>query len=116
MSDVIEIIDVSVTVDQIVEQVTVDQATETVVVESSFVAPPAQQVVPAYGTLVDQDTSTTCYVGDSPPGSAPADPVWRIRKISEQPAGLTSVTWAENDTSFAYSWDDRTQYIYGEGE
>jgi hypothetical protein len=58
------------------------------------------------------------YVGEAAPGTATADSVWRIRRVTEL-AGDTEQVWAEigpvgfeRRATFEHAWDDRASLTY----
>lgn len=60
--------------------------------------------------LIDEASPTVLYVGDSAPGSAASDAVWRIYKIVIS-SGL-SLKYADGNTRFDNIWDNRSSLTY----
>ena len=60
--------------------------------------------------LIYEASPTVLYGGDSAPGSATADAVWRIYKIVIS-SGL-SLKYADGNTRFDNIWDNRSSLTY----
>ena len=71
-----------------------------------------------YDKLVDEDTAGAglyTYIGESAPGSAKGDAVWRIKRVEEltgADAGDIEILWANGTAAFDKVWDDRATYTY----
>jgi len=61
---------------------------------------------------VDEASASVTYQGWATIGSSTASAVWRIRKISKS-GNVTSITWADSDSSFNNIWDNRASLTYG---
>jgi YD repeat-containing protein len=54
------------------------------------------------------------YFGEAEPGTATSASGWRIRKFTYDGNGaITDIQWADNETGFVKSWDNRASYTYG---
>lgn len=70
---------------------------------------------PAYAlaTRVDDvgGTPDITYVGEADPGSLTANPVWRVKRITDDGSEFTTVQWAGTGV-FDQIWDDRASLTY----
>lgn len=65
-----------------------------------------------YDRRVDFEGSFT-YVGEAVPGSDPAQPVWRIKRIEEFGGDKDmDILWADGTADQIKVWDDRATYTY----
>jgi hypothetical protein len=64
-----------------------------------------------YNKLVDVD-GQYIYVGEALPGSNPADPVWRVKRIEEFEDGDINILWSTGSAEFTQVWDDRFTFNY----
>lgn len=80
--------------------------------ENDFALPTRPLASTAYALQMDESDSTVTYVGLAVVGSLTSDPLWRIQKIDQSVAGMTSVTWAGGSNAFEQVWDDRTSLTY----
>jgi hypothetical protein len=82
----------------------------------------AAMAVAVYGgvskILVDEADPNSVYVGEAAPGSAEADPKWRIKRIVIS-GTLTTITWAHDPVEGVgtagraqFVWNDRTVLNY----
>lgn len=65
-----------------------------------------------FDTEIDESVAGVVYVGQAPPGSSAAAPVWRIKKITESVGG-SSVNWAGGNSDFIHIWNNRLSLTYG---
>lgn len=57
-------------------------------------------------------TPDVTYVGEADPGSLPSDPVWRIKRISDDGSEFITIQWAGGVATFSQIWDNRTSLTY----
>jgi len=60
---------------------------------------------------VDEVDSSNTYLGTASVGSATSSASWQIKKIIES-GTLTSILFADGDTSYDNVWDDRASLSY----
>jgi hypothetical protein len=60
---------------------------------------------------IDESTTGTTYVGKAPLASSEATAIWQIMKIVES-SGITTITWADGDSSFNNIWSNRASLTY----
>lgn len=65
-----------------------------------------------YDVETDFSAPGVYYIGQAAAGSSTSDPVWRIRKVTENLSG-TSIDWAGGNAEFTNVWDDRLSFVYG---
>jgi hypothetical protein len=63
-------------------------------------------------TVVDEASATVTYVGKAAIGSSQASAVWQIAKITESGTTVTTVTWADGNSSFDNVWTARAGLSY----
>ena len=64
----------------------------------------------AYESYNDTTTDTNLvYLGKATPGTASSDAAWQIKRYNKS-AGHMS--FADDETTFTKTWDDRTSYTY----
>lgn len=73
---------------------------------SSVYATPAP-----FAVRVDEASPTVTYAGFAAVGTATADPLWRIKKITDS-SGDVTVEWADGDANFNNIWDNRASLTY----
>jgi hypothetical protein len=61
-----------------------------------------------FATRVDEGATYT-YVGQSSPGAANTDAVWRIKRITN---ATTTITFADGNANFDNVWDNRASLTY----
>jgi hypothetical protein len=61
-----------------------------------------------FAVRVDEGATYT-YVGQSSPGAANADAVWRIKRITN---ATTTITFADGNANFDNVWDNRASLTY----
>lgn len=64
-----------------------------------------------YTMLVDEASATTTYIGEADPGTEGSAASWRIKRVSVS-GSVTSIEWADGDTSFNNVWDNRATLSY----
>lgn len=64
-----------------------------------------------YAKRIDTVDDETIYKGEAEPGSAEADPVWRISRINLIDEDINE-TWAGGNADFANAWADRAALEY----
>ena len=62
-------------------------------------------------TMMDEASSTVTYVGSAEPGVYTSMADWRIKKILVS-GTVTSILYADGNTSFDNVWDDRAGLVY----
>ena len=60
---------------------------------------------------IDEPSATETYFGFAVIGSDPADPVWRIMKMT-QVGTETLIQYSGGNTDYNSIWDDRLSYTY----
>ncbi len=60
---------------------------------------------------IDDNANGNVYLGYAVPGSLSSDAVWKIQRISVSGV-VTTLEWADGNTSFDNVWDDRTSLTY----
>jgi hypothetical protein len=70
---------------------------------------------PAYALAVRVDdvggTPDVTYVGEANPGSLTSDPVWRIKRLTDDGTEFITTEWV-NSGAFNQIWDDRVSLTY----
>lgn len=61
--------------------------------------------------LIDEPSSTVCYIGRASIGTATSESLWQIKRISVS-GNITSVEWANGDDAFNQIWDNRASLSY----
>lgn len=72
---------------------------------------PVAGVTISFKTIIDEISSDLSYVGDALPGTLLSAASWRIRKI-ETISGVTTVSYADGDSSLDNIWDNRLSLTY----
>ena len=62
-------------------------------------------------TLIDEVDTNTTYVGETKPGNATSDALWRIKKISVS-GTVTTIAYADGDLLYNNVWADRVSLSY----
>lgn len=62
-------------------------------------------------TLVDEVSSSVVYVGKAHSGTATSAGSWQIKKITIS-GTLTTIAFADGDTEYNNSWDNRASLTY----
>lgn len=67
-----------------------------------------------YAERVDFIGDTLIYRGEATAGTLDADPLWRIRRLTVNPASDDDITteWADGVSTFNKVWDDRASLGY----
>lgn len=64
-----------------------------------------------FAQRVDEASPTVTYAGVAAVGALTADPLWRIKKITDS-GGDVTVEWADGDALFNNIWDNRASLTY----
>jgi hypothetical protein len=64
-----------------------------------------------YATIVDEASSSITYVGNAAIASLTSASVWQIKRIQVSGTQLI-ITWADGNSNFDNSWDDRATGVY----
>lgn len=67
---------------------------------------------PSYLLIMDEVSATVTYVGEAIVGSLTSQAVWKIKKLTVS-GTITSVQYADGDSTFDNIWDDRVSLTYG---
>lgn len=89
---------------------------EIIEIEVGIPGPPGPPGLPAgeampFAKRVDTVDDETIYKGEAAPGSAEADPVWRISRISLIAEDITE-QWANGSAEFISAWTERASLDY----
>ena len=62
-------------------------------------------------TLIDEVSETVTYIGKAVPGANTSSASWLIKRITES-GTITTVAYADGNSSFDNVWDNRTSLTY----
>lgn len=61
--------------------------------------------------LMDEVSASVTYIGKAKIGTATSEAKWQIQKLGVA-GSVTSITWADGDSSFNNIWDNRASLSY----
>ena len=64
-----------------------------------------------FDKLIDTEGTYT-YIGEAAPGSSPANPLWRIKRVEDLGGNDVNILWANGTGDQVHVWDNRASYTY----